>query len=201
MDVEFSDAQTGGKTIKTVNPGETVNGTFTTSKTKLNSGSVTVKMLWTDGRSGVDTRTTGYQATPECYVKSFVTPTFKASVLCTVKDKKAVYTLNVSQTDGDAPLTFSPANGAIVSNGNDIEVTGTYSKDGSTKTITAKTEKVADCTPAEPKTPEQPKTLGQGAAVTQLPKTGTGSTGAVIAGITFAGAFIVSQIKMRRSVR
>lgn len=200
MNVEFSDVQTGGKAVKTVNPGETVNGSFTSAKTKLSNGSVTIKMLWTDGRSGVDTRTTAYQATPECYVKPFVVPTFKASVVCTVKDNKAVYTLNVSQTTGDAKLTFTPANGTTLPNGNVVEVTGSYMQDGASKTVTVKTEKVSDCTPELPKAPEQPKAAVQ-AAVTQLPNTGSGNIAGLIAGLTFVGAFVAAQIKMRRSVR
>lgn len=200
MDIEVSDAQTGGKTTKTVKPGETVSGTFSSDKTKLTNGNVVIKMLWTDGRSGVDTRSTAYEATAECYVKPYVEPTFEAKVVCTVVDKKAVYTVNVKQTAGDDTLTFTPANNSVVTNGETVTVTGAYSQNGTSKTVTAKTAKVADCTPAtETPKKEEPK---QQAAVTttstNLPNTGAGSMISVLVAGTFIAATTLSQVVLRR---
>lgn len=145
IDVEITDAQTGGKTIKTVKPGDSVSGMFTSSKTKLSSGKVYFKMLWTDGRSGVDTRSSSYKATDEC--KPFVEPAFNANVVCAVEDDKGVFTLNVRQTKGDATLSFEPKDGTKLPNGNPVTVTGAYSVDGTNKQKKVTTSAVADCTP------------------------------------------------------
>ena len=198
MDIEVSDAQTGGKTTKTVKPGETASGTFTSDKTKLANGNVVIKMLWTDGRNGIDTRSTAYEATSECYVKPYVEPKFEANVVCTVVDKKAVYTVHVKQTAGDDTLTFTPANNATVTSGDAVTVTGKYSKNGQEKTVSIKTAKVADCTPAvETPKKEDPKPETKPAA-TSLPNTGAGSMiGYIVAG-TFAAATTLSQIVLRR---
>lgn len=197
MDVEISDAQTGSKTVKTVKSGETVTGSFSSDKTKLTNGNVVFKMLWTDGRSGVDTRTSGYSATSECFVKPYVEPKFEANVVCSVVDKKAVYKVNVKQTAGDDTLTFAPANGETIANGEPVAVTGTYTQDGTSKKITINTAKVADCTPAT-ETPKKEEPKPQVAtATTELPKTGTGSTAGIV-GITFVMATALSQVVLRR---
>ncbi len=145
MDVEITDAQTGGKIIKTVKSGDSVSGTFTSSKTKLSSGKVYFKMFWTDGRSGIDTRSSSYKATAEC--KPFVEPAFDANVICTVVDEKGIFTLNVRQTKGDGDMTFAPSNGTKMPNGDPVTVVGVYQKDGVTLKKTVKTQSASDCTP------------------------------------------------------
>lgn len=201
MDIEVSDAQTGGKTTKTVKSGETVSGTFSSDKTKLANGNVVIKMLWTDGRNGIDTRTTAYSATNECFVKPYVEPKFEATVVCSVVDKKAVYKVNVKQTAGDDTLTFAPSNGETVTSGEPLVVTGTYSQSNEntiSKKITVTTAKVADCAPiTEAPKKEEPKP--QTAAVTtQLPNTGAGSTAAIITASVFIAATTLSQVVLRR---
>lgn len=198
MDIEVSDAQTGGKTTKTVKPGETVSGTFSSDKTKLTNGNVVIKMLWTDGRNGIDTRTTAYQATDECYVKPYIEPTFEAKVVCTVVDKKAVYKVNVKQTAGDDTLSFVPSDGAVVTSGDAVTVTGTYAQNGASKKVTATTAKVADCTPAV-ETPKQEEPKPQTASVTTtLPNTGAGTAVGIITAATFLAATTLSQVVLRR---
>jgi len=224
MDVEIKDQQTGQKVTKTVAPGKSVSGTFTTNETKLDAGKVSFKMLWTDGRNGVDTRYSSYAMTDECYTPE--QPAFNANVVCTVIDGSAVFTLNVNQTAGDVDGIFTPANGDTVSNGEPVEVLGVFNTSNTSEKITVKTASVEDCTPEveeievcrdgetitinkderldtdttvcpveEVEEPkEEPKVL---ATVTELPKTGASAVVGIL-GSVFAGGSTLAHIVQRR---
>lgn len=74
MDVVVKDQQTGQSVnMGTIKGGETKKSIIQTGKTTLNSGSVTFTLKWTDGHSGVDTRTANYKAVSSCIPKP--TPT------------------------------------------------------------------------------------------------------------------------------
>ena len=67
MNVVVKDQQTGKTSdMGTVRGGETKTVTIQTEKTTLNAGSVTFTLKWTDGHSGVDTRTASYKAVSNC---------------------------------------------------------------------------------------------------------------------------------------
>ncbi len=144
--LEVTDAQTNGKTVESVAPGQSASGTFSSVKTKLSNGDVSFKMTWTDGRSGIDTRTSSYVATPECYVAP-EQPAFDANVICTVIDNKATYRLRITQTAGSVDGIFTPANGDTISSGNAVTVLGIFNQNNSVEKIVVTTENVADCTP------------------------------------------------------
>ena len=75
MNVTVRDVQTGGTAnIGTVNPGQTKSGTINTTSSSLNAGGVVFSLTWTDGRSGVDTRSASYVAVAACATPS-PTPT------------------------------------------------------------------------------------------------------------------------------
>lgn len=64
MDVVAKDNNSGIESAKvTVNPGETKSGTIDTGLDTVGKGTITLKLTWTDGRQGVDTRTVQYDAT------------------------------------------------------------------------------------------------------------------------------------------
>lgn len=216
IDLEVTDAQTGGKTVKTVAPGESVNGSFTSVKTKLSNGKVYFKMLWTDGRGGIDTRSSSYSSTEECFVEEKQQPAFDANVVCTVVDEKALFSLKVTQTAGDVDGIFTPANGETLPNGNPVMVLGVFNYGNSVEKLTRTTAAVADCTPEEPKlikvcrdgkiitisedekkstdTNVCPEVLSK---VKELPKTGAVSILSIM-GATFAGGTLFSQLRLRR---
>jgi hypothetical protein len=75
MDVVVKDQQTGKQVeMGTVRGGETKSVTIQTEKETIKAGSVTFSLTWTDGRSGVDTRTASYKAVSNC-VKPTEVPT------------------------------------------------------------------------------------------------------------------------------
>jgi hypothetical protein len=218
IDLEVSNTLTDTVIKKTVTPGQQVTGTFYTGQSKINeSGKVSFKMLWTDGRNGVDTRQSNFHATEECVTPE--EPAFNANVVCAVVDKKAIYTLRVVQTAGDVDGVFSPANGTQLPNVDAVEVLGIFESGDNVKKIVVTTEAATDCTPEEEKEikvcrdgkiitinendkrdsdttvcKEEPKVLSE---VTELPKTGAGSLIAVV-GAVFAGGTTLSQIRLRR---
>ena len=186
IDLNVTDSQTGKSQSKTVKPGETVSGSIATDKTKLNTGQLSFKMTWTDGRNGIDTRTSSYKATDECYIPKVVEPDFEASVACKVVDGKAVYKLNVKQTAGDKTLTFTPKNDTTLNDGKAVQVVG---MDNQGKKIIKTTKAVADCTPE--KKPEVKATT------TELPNTGAGSVAGLM-GATLAGGTAIAQLRLRK---
>ncbi len=76
MDVAVKDQQTG-KSIDmgSLPGGDTRTVTINTGKTSLSAGSVTFALSWTDGHSGTDTRTAGYNAVSNCISQPTPTPT------------------------------------------------------------------------------------------------------------------------------
>lgn len=75
MTVTVKDQQTGKSVdMGNVQGGETKTVTIQTEKETLNAGSVTFSLKWTDGHSGVDTRTASYKAVANC-VKPTEVPT------------------------------------------------------------------------------------------------------------------------------
>lgn len=67
MTVTVKDQQSGKTaTIGTVRGGETKSAVINTERETLNAGSVTFSLTWTDGHSGVDSRTATYKAVGEC---------------------------------------------------------------------------------------------------------------------------------------
>lgn len=75
------------------------------------------------------------------------TPEFEASIICKVKDEKAVFTLKATQTSGDSKLAFNPANGTTLTNGNEVTVIGTYNDGKGEKAVKTIAPAKADCTP------------------------------------------------------
>ena len=147
MDVLVTDSQSGASTTHTVAAGQTVTGTLDPNQTKIGSGYVSFKMTWTDGRSGVDTRKSNYNATEDC--DPFEEPEFSAHTVCKVADGVGVFTLRVQQTGGDGPVTFDPSDGTVLPNGDPVTVTATYNDGTSTKTKSVRTTQTDDCTPPE----------------------------------------------------
>lgn len=73
MDVVAKDQQTGVSVdLGSIAGGENKTGKIQTNKTNLNAGSVLFTLKWTDGHSGVDSRTATYKAVSNC---SSPTPT------------------------------------------------------------------------------------------------------------------------------
>lgn len=67
MDVVVTDQQSGKSTnLGSVAGGQTKTGQIQTGRTTLNAGSVRFNLTWTDGRSGVDSRTASYKAVSNC---------------------------------------------------------------------------------------------------------------------------------------
>ncbi|MBA3723357.1 MAG: hypothetical protein H0W89_00490 [Candidatus Levybacteria bacterium] len=67
MTVTVKDQQTGKSVVMgVVKGGETKTSTIQTERDTLNAGSVTFSLKWTDGRSGVDSRTASYEAVANC---------------------------------------------------------------------------------------------------------------------------------------
>lgn len=98
--------------------------------------------LWKSGCES--TPTTSTTAPP---VKTDVT--FTGHLTCSAPNGTAVYTLFVEQTDGPEAV-FSPANGAIMENGNAINVTATWNDPNfgnQTKTVTV--DAIDNCTPVQ----------------------------------------------------
>jgi LPXTG-motif cell wall-anchored protein len=70
MNVTAKDNQSGKEVnLGTVNPGQTVEGYIDPEAASINAGTVTVRMVWTDGRNGVDNRNINYSA-QSCTVAS-----------------------------------------------------------------------------------------------------------------------------------
>ncbi len=212
IDLEVTNSENDLKITETVAPGETATGFFGTNETKIDAGKVTFTMLWTDGRRGVDVRTSSYAMTEECYVER-EEPAFNAAIICEIVDAKAVFTLNIEQTAGETPGVFTPANGTVLENGNAVEVLGVF--DNGEVKITQTAQAAEDCTPEE----ETEKVCRDGkiveieksdrketdtdtcpqvsSVVKELPKTGPASMIAAIAAV-FATSVAGAQLHMRR---
>lgn len=83
---------------------------------------------------------------------------FNGTIVCASNNGTTTYTLTVSQKSGPA-ATFSPANGASMQNGNNVDVTATWTDPNygpMTKTMTV--AGTADCTPALTPPPAPPVT-------------------------------------------
>ncbi len=75
MDVVVKDQQTGKSVdMGMVRGGETKTVEIHTEKSTLKAGSVTFTLKWSDGHSGVDSRTASYKAVSDC-IKPTATPT------------------------------------------------------------------------------------------------------------------------------
>jgi hypothetical protein len=67
MDVTVKDRQTG-KTVNlgSIQGGQTKSGVIATGKTTLSAGTVDFNLKWTDGHSGIDSKTATYKAVTNC---------------------------------------------------------------------------------------------------------------------------------------
>jgi len=107
MDVIAKDNQSGTTSNKvTVPGGQTATGKLDTGKTTLGKGTITYTLTWTDGHSGVDTRTSSYDES-DC-TPPVQPPVFTAKITCSAVDGKAIYRLIIDQTSG-VDATYSPA--------------------------------------------------------------------------------------------
>lgn len=90
MNVVAKDLQTGKEVnMGTVDPGQTVTKVIETGRATISNGQVRFELTWTDGRSGVDSRTASYSAltcvqltptpTPTVQVSNTPTPTTQVS--------------------------------------------------------------------------------------------------------------------------
>jgi len=146
LNIVVKDKRTGQTVKRTVKPGQSTSGSFMNSATKINANTVSFDMEWASNGHDAGIRTSEYAATPEC--KPFIKPTFNTILVCNPVNKKAVFSLRVNQTGGDATLVFNPTNGTKLPNGNPVEVIGTYKdRAGKTQTLKKTTRAVADCTP------------------------------------------------------
>lgn len=117
--------------------------------------------LWKSGCES--TPTTSTTAPP---VKTDVT--FTGHLTCSAPNGTAVYTLFVKQNDGPEAV-FSPANGAIMENGNAINVTATWQDPNfGTQTKTMTVDAIDNCTPVQIVPPALVTTPPQGDSSTQV---------------------------------
>jgi len=75
MNVTVKDQQTGKSVnMGSIRGGATKTSTIKTGRTRLNAGSVTFNLSWTDGHSGIDSRTASYKAVNSCTPSPTPTP-------------------------------------------------------------------------------------------------------------------------------
>lgn len=76
MNVIATDKQTGKfVNLGSIRGGQTKSGVIQTGRATLSANSVTFALKWTDGRSGIDSKTASYKAISNCYAAPTPTPT------------------------------------------------------------------------------------------------------------------------------
>lgn len=76
MNVVAKDNVSGNEVnLGKVNPGETKRGNIQTNRESSSGGTVTFKLTWSDGRSGIDSRTASYGSVAPCPKPTSVPPT------------------------------------------------------------------------------------------------------------------------------
>lgn len=145
-----------------------------------------------------------------------VAPEISAAIVCSAVDGKPVYKLEAKKTRGDSNVTFSPENGKVLENGNQVIVTATYNDGNGTKTVKTTAPAVANCAPEKVNVCRDGKVLTINktdrkdtdkdapcpevkAATTTLPNTGAGSLLGVFSA-TFIGGTALAQRHLRRKL-
>ncbi len=196
IDLTVTDVVSQNSITKTVVSGQTVSGGFTTKKSKIDAGEIEFKMLWTDGRQGVDIRKSAYEATDECkkpVEEPKDQPAFDAQIICRVVNNKAQFVLETKQTAGKKILITKPANGTVLSSGKAVTVTARYTDDAETVLVTKKTAEAKDCTPQTLSTNTEKETPKPAV----LPSTGAGSIATIIGAIFVAGTMMAHVVQRK----
>lgn len=210
MDVVVKDNQTGVTSDKvTVPGGQTAKGTIDTGESNLGAGTLTYTLTWTDGRSGIDTRTSSYDAT-ECTVPE--KPIYECTALSVVRDsennKKFTFTTETVKSDdvmiekyvydfgleGENPLETDQATVMkIYEDAGEYNVTSEVHfllPNEETATSTCKTTVNISEDPEEPETPAK-----------TLPATGPASAIAAVAGMSTLGYGAISFRSSRKALK
>jgi hypothetical protein len=197
MDVTVTDS-TSGQTSGpvTANPGDTVSGTLDISDNVLTAGTITFDLTWTDGRSGIDSRTAHYDA---------VTCQVEPIQVCRDGQVISIDPADRLETDTNAPC---PEQIQVCRDGEIITINEADRRD--TDTDTCPVTQIEVCRDGKIITIDESDrlasdtdgcTLGEGGFTpTELPKTGLGSMMSGLAGISSIGYGIRSWTDSKKAI-
>lgn len=171
MDIVVKNSNGGQQGPFTVAPGQTKSGEFAHDGS-TGAGTITFDLTWTDGHSGVDTRTASYTAT-DCVEEPRQIEVCRDGEVITIDEKDR------KETDTDAPCPEEPKT---------IQVC----RDGKLITINEDERKSTDTDACVLDEEDLPK---------ELPNTGLGSVLSGFAGTSALGLGVREWINSRKSLR